>query len=628
MAPPDGSTAAQREPWLDQSATVLAQQLPPTDQDSLKTKQPMADWDTVRQHVESRLIGMRLKRWAWWRRSAVVARFMAPDRYHFFVYANRTYRDGIVGEAIVNNTASTALRTCGAGMWNGITNPSKPWFELGIALPWVTLEDDGAAWLKDTTERLNTVLAQSNFYSTTAQAFRDISAFGTSPIIIYENADKVIICYLPCPGEYYLEVGSTFEVETLYREYTMTVLQIVQEFKIDNCPEQIKLAYSRGRAELDKEFVVTHCIEPNFPLIDRSNGKRLDVVPASFPYRELYMIQQLGPDGELSRTGCREKPFVAGRWSKVSNDSYAPMCPGLEALGDVQGLQQLEKREAEFIEKGARPPMGADIQLQNQPASTLPGHTTFMNTANGKGAYWPLFELSPQWIAPIEEKIKQMEERINRTFFVDAFMAITQMEGVQPRNELELTTRNLERLQPLGPPINLLTEEFASPMIQRILAIMQRRGMLQQPPQSLRGVPLKINYVGIMQEAQKQAASVGMKDFAATVGEMAEGAITAGVVPSPARIIDWDAFTRELAKLDGITPNLLKTDEVVKQEDAARTQQRQQMQAMQTGMAGVQAAQTLSQTPTGPGTALHALTGGAFGGGQPQQPQQPQGVAA
>lgn len=603
-------------PWQSQSPTILAQQVPDEGPIEPKAKAPDKHWDTIRQHIETRLNWMRTRRWAWWRRSRVIAEFIAPERFHFFITANRTNRDGIIGRAIVNNTATEALQTCGSGLWNGLFNPSKPWFKLGIATPWTNLEQDAKEWLEDTEQRLYVVLGQSNFYSVLAQACQDISSFGTAPVIIYENDETVILCYLPCPGEYFLQVGSTFTVDVLYREYVMTVGQIVEEFKLENCPEQIRLAWSRAGQEIDKEYVVTHAIEPNFPLKSRINGEIVHVVPAVFPYREVYMITALGVDGELSRTGCHEKPFVAGRWSKISNDPYAPTCPGMKALGDTQQLQLMERRAAEYTEKGVRPPMGADVALKNQPASVSPGQTTFMATDGTRPKYWPLFEVLPAWLQAIIAGMEKVEARIRKTFFVDAFMAITQMEGVQPRNEIELSTRNLERLQPLGPPINLLTEEFAGPAIIRILAIMERRKMMKPMPPSLRGITLKINYVGIMQEAQRQAASVGMKDFAQTVGETSEAAIAADL-PSPARVVNWDKFTKKLADLNGVDPELIFTDDQLKANDQAHAQAHAQAAAPQQAVIGAQAAQTLSQTPTGPGTLLHAITGGKLGGGAP-----------
>ena len=97
-------------------------------------------------------------------------------------------------------------------------------------------------------------------------------------------------------------------------------------------------------------------------------------------------------------------------------------------------------------------------------------------------------------------------------------MAITRMEGVQPRNELELTKRDLERLQQLGPFITLFENEFGNPFFERLLDIMQRRKILRPMPDSLKNVPLKISYTSIMRLAQQSAEAVVYERFLSTMG--------------------------------------------------------------------------------------------------------------
>ena len=48
--------------------------------------------------------------------------------------------------------------------------------------------------------------------------------------------------------------------------------------------------------------------------------------------------------------------------------------------------------KAEFLEKCVRPPMGADVELKNEPASIIPGSITYVNTSSGKKGFFPLFD--------------------------------------------------------------------------------------------------------------------------------------------------------------------------------------------------------------------------------------------
>src|ERR1700689_253179 len=157
-------------------------------------------------------------------------------------------RGSPVNDQIINSVGLQAVRTCASGMWTGLTSPSRPWFKWDIALPWMTLDADGKEWLEDTTNRVGTVLHQSNFYDTMAQTFKDEVVIGTSPVMVYEDAEDVIRLYSYVAGEYYLGAGGRFAVHTLLPEFVMTTLQMVDRFRAENCPPEVQKAWTNGGA--------------------------------------------------------------------------------------------------------------------------------------------------------------------------------------------------------------------------------------------------------------------------------------------------------------------------------------------------------------------------------------------
>lgn len=564
-------------------------------------------WTTIYSALEGRLGTLRSWRYSWWSHWSRLAEYFLPRRYTWLVTANRLWRGSNINDAIIDSTGTLAVRTCAAGLWTGLTSPSRPWFNLQIALPQDDLDQEGKAWLNDTQEKAYAVLAGSNFYNTMAQAFQDVTVFGTAPVIIYEDFQDVIRCYLPCAGEYYLAAGARLSVDTLYREFTLTIAQIVEMFGIENCPEVIVNMWNQGGAALDSEMVVAHSIEPNTEISKRNGGEAIKVVPEVFTFREIYWLKGQKTDRALSIRGFHGSPFMAARWSTVSNDAYG-RSPCMDALGDNKQIQLETLRKAEFIEKGVRPPMGADPAMKNEPSSIIPGNITYMDTTGGKKGFFPLFEVDSRWLPAISQDIEKVAARIERCLFVDLFMAISRMEGVQPRNELELTQRNLERLQELGPFVQMFQNEFAAPAIKRVLDIMMRRKMLKPLPESLRGVPLKINYVSMMKLAQSASESVSIKDVFQTAGVMSSAAKAAGL-PDPLRIIDLDKALRHYGDLNNFPDDCLFTIDDVLKHDKARDQAKAQAEAPGAAMAAVNAAKTMSQTQLNGGNALGALLG-------------------
>ena len=565
------------------------------------------DWNLIYPQLESRLVGLREWRMSWWLYWATIAEYILPRRYHFLIVSNVMLKGVPLNNVIVDSTATLAMQTCAAGMWSGLTPPTRPWFKLGVSIDWIELDDDAKAWLEDAERILYYVFANSNFYNVMAQAFQDVATFGTAPVIMYEDAEAVLRCYLPCSGEYYLAVGSRLTVDTLYREFTLTIQQIVDMFGLDACPEQVRSRWEQGGGSLEMEMIVAHAIEPNFAMSRNKRGSaKINVVPGHFTWREVYWLKGQQTEAELSRRGFNGCPFFVARWSVVSNDAYG-RSPGMDCLGDTKQLQLETRRKGEFIEKLVRPPMGANAEMKNEPSSIQPGNVTYTSTEGGKKGFWPLFEVSPTALPPMIEDIKEIQLRIKECFFVNLFMAITQMAGVQPRNELELTKRDLERLQALGPFVNLFTTEVASPAVMRALDICDRRRLLRPRPQSLLGMPLKVDCISMMKIAQAAAANTGIASVVAQGIQMSQGAKESGA-PDPLDNLDLDEALRMMAENGQVTSKVIRSADKVAALRKLKAQAAAQANAAQLAPAAVTAAKSLSETDPQAG-ALGAILG-------------------
>ena len=575
--------------------------------DNDKPRPIWEDWPTVYQSVESRLNMLRSWRYSWWQHWAILAQYILPYRWHWWVTPNTFNRGFPVNKSIINETATLAMQVCAAGLMSGLMSPSRPWFRLDPAL--VSFEPDAQAreWLDDTAERVLAVMAGSNWYLMAAQMFQDVATFGTSPLIIYEDFEDVIRCYNPCAGEYFLQAGARLSIDTLYREFTYTVGQIVEFFGIENCPAAVRTAWEEGGGSVDREFVVAHAIQPNFPIAGRGGKRPIQIAPRHFTWAELYWLRGQPGEKPLSRRGFTERPFMAVRWSQTSNDAYG-RGPGMDALPGTRQLQQMEVRKGEYIDKMVRPPMVGDVSLERKPASILPGEITFVDAKDGKQQFYPAFEVNGQGMQPLTIETERVEARINKAFKTDIFMMISQMEGIQPKNEFELAQRVGEKIQVLGPVIELFEQEVASG-IQRVVSIMQRRGLIRPMPGSLRGKPIKLTYTSMMKQAQRQAQLAAMERTVALFGKLAEAAQLAGV-PQPIRTINLDEMARDYCDLSGFPAKDVYTKDQVAQMDEAKAKQAAMQKVAELAQPAVQAAQGLAAIPPdGGNSALGQMVG-------------------
>lgn len=584
-----------------------------------KEPAPNDDWNRLFSHHESRLGMLRSWRYSWWVSWAEYAEWTLPKRYLWLVTANTMNRGWPMNSQIMDGTPTQAMEICAAGMQEGLMSASKPWLRLG---PPPGVEADAAAklWFEDAGEKVLTVFGESNFYNVTAQAFQDVATFGTAPVIMYEDEQDVIRAYGPCAGEYYLGSSGRLDDDTLYREFTYTVSQIVDFFGLDACPDQVQKLWRTGGGSLEMEFVVAHAIEPNFPIDDGKGDKGFVPVKGGFPWRETYWLRGIKTNDALSKRGFREKPFFIMRWKRVANDAYGSGHPCSNAIGDQKQLQEETRRKAEFLQKGVRPPMGADPAMKNEPSSILPGNITYFSTDGGKKGFFPLFEVNAGWLAPLSADIGLIQQRIERFYFTDVFMLFQNLEGVQPRNEMEIAERKGEKIQRLGPMIGLFETEAAAPAIRRCLAILARAKLLMPLPPSLKGIikdvgSIRIEYVSMMKLAQRAAETAAVEQGFSMAGKLSEAAKAAGL-PDPARIVNGDEAFRSYLEMVAFPARGIYSPDQVAKMDAAKAQAAQQQKEAADVETSVKLAGQLGKIDVGSGqNAISALLGN--GGGAP-----------
>jgi hypothetical protein len=343
-----------------------------------------------------------------------------------------------------------------------------------------------AEWLDECTRRTHRVLAESNFYQAMGQFYHDIGVFASATMMVYEDSKEVIRCQNPYLGEYFFLVGPRNTVDGLYREFVLTVAQAVTEFGLENCSVSTQTAWKSGGNLRQQEIIICHAIEPNTQIWRSDSQPSNYLVPKSFPYREAYWEQQtqnvVGPANLnlLRVAGYRETPFVAGRWAVTSNDPYGTGSPGMNALPAVRQLQVEQKRKGQAIDKMVNPPMVGSVSMKNEPASVVPGSITYVADISTAG-FKPAYQVDPR-INELMQDIQEVQSRVQRLFYVDLFLMISQLDTV--RTATEIDARREEKLLQLGPVVTRLNNEVLDPLLNRVWAIMERRGLIPEAPKN------------------------------------------------------------------------------------------------------------------------------------------------
>lgn len=572
----------------------------------MATTAPAFPKSQERLKAEGRILGMRSARYSWWTHWRELADYELPRRYRWLVTPNMQSRGSPINGHILDSTGTLAARYLAAGIMTGVTNPTRLWFKLKIG----DLDSSGnnpiAIWLHQCEQLLMRIFHESNFYNSIAVLYFDLVVFGTASMIIYDDYENVILCYNPCLGEFYLENDAANNPAVFAREFTFTIGQTVQEFGLENCSQDVQQAYNQGGDAMSREVVIAHLIEPN---TDNRYG-----VPRIYAYRELYWQwgsstnQQNGspatPKEFLRKRGFHEAPHIPVRWDLVSNDAYG-RSPGMDALPDIKQLQLEVRRKAQAIDKQVNPPMLADIQLKNQPASLLPGGVTYIAglMSQAKPGFAPAYQVQPD-LKGMTEDLAEVRQRIKETFYVPLFQTISQFETRSNVSATEIDARRAESLVMLGPVLERLQTELLSPTIERTFACAGRAGILPPPPAEIAGAPIRIEYKSMLEQAQSAAAGAGIERIFAVMGQLA------GIDPAVVDNVDIDYGLDKLSALLNNDPKLIRSPEQLQQIRAQRAQQAQAQQQAEMAEKLAAGAKNLGDIDVGGGTtALAAMTG-------------------
>lgn len=566
------------------------------------------------EHANTRMGAERTLRYSWWVHWREIAEYVLPRRYRWLITPNEMNRGVQLNQHIINNTGTKAAQDCAAGLKEGTTSSGRPWFKL--AIPDMDLEDSSPVqlWLDEVEKRIGRILAGSNYYSAKATQYFDQVTFGTAPLLIDEDDEDVIRCINPCAGEYYIWNDDTLRVGGFARDISMTVAQVVQKFGLDNCTPSVQKLFKDAGGALSKEVRVCHLIEMND---DRIGGK---VLPSRFKWREYYWEYGNSSKGLLRLTGYLERPFSAPRWDLAANDAYG-RSPIMEALGSIKQLQLMERRAAQGIDKMVNPPLKAHISMKNQPVVNLPGGVTYVTDMSaGNSGIASVYDIRLD-LQPLAESIKAVEQRIKDTLFGNLWTMISNLD--RDVTAFQIARMQEEKLVQLGPVLERNQNESLDPDLERVFAIMNRRGLIPPAPKEIHGMPLEIQYVSMLAIAQRAASTSALEQLVGFIGHLQAGDIAtaqAGGMPTSWDNIDRDELVDEYADMLGVSPKVIKATmqvaQIRQQRAQAAAQAQQQQQQMDMLKQATASAKDLGQTQVGGGqNAIQAMlgTGGPAG---------------
>lgn len=528
-----------------------------------------------------------------------LSKFLLP-RSGRFVATDRNKGDKRYNN-IIDNTGTRSLGILSAGLMAGMTSPARPWFRLATRDKALMDFAPVKQWLEFCTTLMRDIFNVSNTYRSLHTQYEEIACFGTGADLLLPDFQDVIRHYPLTIGEYALAANDRQEIDTLVREFELTVSQIVKRY-VAGSPENagrksgawdwsnvsttIKNLYDRGT--LDAWIPVIQIIEPRE---DREQGK---YDAKNMPFASCTFESGGNEEKLLNESGYRRFPVLASRWHALGGDVYATRCPGMESLGDVKQLQHANLRKAQALDYLVKPPIQAPHGTKSHEVDLLPGGVTITNMMGPGGGIKPAFEVKPDLQGQLMD-IQDMRERIRSTHFADLFLMIAMNERNQPDTAREIAEKHEEKMLMLGPVLTRLHNELLERKIDITFDKMLEADIVPPPPPEMQGQEITVEFVSMLAQAQRAISTQNVDRYVASMG------IVAQFKPGVLDKFDEDKWADEYADALGVSPDMIVSNDKVAiiRDERAKAAQAQQRMAQAEQMA--KTVKDAAAAPTGNG---------------------------
>lgn len=501
-----------------------------------------------------------------------VANYVLPNKADFISEKAKGEKRGT---DVYDSTAIQSNQLLAASLQGSLIPANTRWFDLRFRSDALNDNQEASGWLQECAERMNTEFNQSNLNTESGETFQDLGSFGTAPLLfdIVTKDDGSFggfnfqSLHL---GGVILDVNNKGKVDTVFRKFTYTARQALQEFGDDVGEKIAKDAADNP----DKPYDFLQVIMP----------RKLKAEPEfnAPPKMRKFACHYINIAEKLlvKETGYYELPILAPRWGKITGDIYG-FSPALTARADIRTLNEARRLSLTAWEKSIDPPLLAERNAIMGKFSFKASSVNYVKDING-------FREMPQatnWNAD-QLMLQDVRTSVRRIFFADQ---LELQEGPNmTATEVEVRYELMQRM--LGSTFGRLQSEFLTPLVERAFYAMLRNNALPQPPEVVlqEGGDLDIEYIGALARSQRMEDVTNIQRLAQSVLELSQ------VSPEVLDKFNADEALDTIAKRLGVPADIVNSDDMVQKIRQQRQQAQAQEQAAMEDQQGLNAAEQMA----------------------------------
>jgi len=412
----------------------------------------------------------------------------------------------------------------------------------------------------------------SGFPGQMFEAYESVGAYGTAVMAIMDSGMGIKYRCIPL-REVWMEENWQGQIDTVFREYSLTARQALQQFG-EKTP---KIVRERAASKPGDRFTFVQKVCPNVEV----KAWRKDSEGMEWASYDICTTTK----AVIQRGGYRKFPFAIARFSTSPGEAYG-RSPAMQCLSTIKMLNEMKKTTLRAAHKSVDPPLLIDDGVL-QGFAAIPGAIIRNGMKNGAAA---IQALETRGNLPLSLEMMDRERAtIHDSFFVSLFEILA--EDRRNMTAQEVMQRAQEKGQLLGPVAGNFEHSFLGPLIERELDILEMAGQLPPMPKSLTeaGGYYEIRYTSPISLAQKAGQGVAALRFIEAVGSVAQ------YDPSVVNSVDADETLRTVAEALGVKPTLLRDKADAAKRNAEQQQQNQAAAVLQGADVAANAARSLAQ---------------------------------
>jgi len=432
---------------------------------------------------------------------------------------------------VFDSTALNAMQKFASNIQSSLTPSMRQWIKLK---PGSSVEEDEGLTeqLAEITKVMFSHIANSNFDTQIAESYLDLSV-GTGALLVQRGpSPSKPLQFTNVPlSQLYLEEGPHGRIETAFRKHKVALRNIQDMWQDAELNSVLKERLDRRP---DDEI---NLIEATIPAKVNIFNPRTEQEEEIDGFK--YFVVAENQDHILVEREQRSSPWVVFRWSSLPGEIYG-RGPLLQALPDVKTINKTKELLLKAASIDIFPPFtytdDGIINIENIKLGPGVGIPVESNSGGVRGRSLEPFTTGSR--ADLSQLIiNDLRQSINEMMFAEPLGPV----DLPVKTATEVSLRQQELSKRIGSAFGKLQFELITPLINRVLDLLDEQGLIDLGPFRVDGNIIAIQHISPLALAQNEEEFSNMLRYAETLTNLFGPQIAIG-------LLNPDVFSRVAAE--------------------------------------------------------------------------------